>query len=83
MQITSLNADPDTGTLEIRLSDGAEYQITNAGHARALNDKISVGGVISDVQRFWLEQYRVRRGDAGRERLKERLGELRREIREL
>lgn len=83
MNVTSLVYDEDTGALDLNLDDGSVYQVTNPGHALRIKEKISPGGVISEDQKWWLEQYRVELRKTNRERLRERLKTLRREIREL
>lgn len=80
-QISTLSYDPDTAMLDLRLSTGEEYRITNPAHARAIKDKVSVGGTLADVQRFWLEQYRVHVRDSNSERLRSKLAEFRKELR--
>lgn len=83
MQTTNVEYDEDAGVLRIRLDTGDEYQIDNAGHAARIKDKISVGGVISDDQRWWLEKYRINLRQGNRDRLRERLRQLRRELKEV
>ncbi len=82
MQATSVSYDSDNGVLQLKLDTGEEYQITNAGHARAVRDKISVGGVISGTQHAWLAQYRTELREANREQLRARLRKLREELRQ-
>ncbi len=60
LQATRVYYDADTATLDFTLSDGADYRITEPAHARALRSKISVGGMINEGQRWWLEKYRVK-----------------------
>lgn len=81
MQTTSVIHDPDTGTLTLHLSTGEEFLITNPSVAQTLKDKISVGGMISDTQRKWLEHYRVERKISNRDRVLETLGKIRDELR--
>lgn len=83
MQVTALIYDEDTGVLEFRLDDGTEFRIENAGHARVIRDKVSVGGRLTDIQRAWLDHYYVPSQQTNRARLKARLGEIRTMIREL
>lgn len=75
--------DHDTAVLGLRLSDGAEYQVTNAGHAQIIRKKISPGGMISIKQYDWLERYRVFAKSNNRARLLMLLKSLRQEIRNL
>ncbi len=83
LQAVTVAYDEDTGVLDLALDDGSKYQITNAGHARRLKEKISIGGVISEDQRWWLQQYKMVARETNRDRLRARLRDLRREIREL
>lgn len=79
-QIVSLAYDADSGILSLRLSDESSYQVTNAGHALAIKDSVSPGGILSPEQRQWLERYRVQAELTNREALIARLRMLRAEI---
>jgi hypothetical protein len=81
MQATSVIFDEDTATLELRLSDGGVFRILEPAVAKQVYDKISVGGQITDVQRTWLEKYRVDLRSENRQRLRDLLKEMREEIR--
>lgn len=81
MQLTSVLHDLDTGLLALRLSTGEEFLISNPAIAQSLKDKISVGGRITDVQRTWLEQYRLIKTEANKERMRAVLNRLRADIR--
>ncbi len=76
----SVSYDPDTATLAMTLTNDDAYLITNAGHARAIKDKISPGGRLSPAQVEWLAQYRVDVRDHNRTSLRARLKTLRAEI---
>lgn len=80
MQATAIAYDPDTGILTLRLTSGEEFRITNAGHARTVKERLSVHGTVTDVQRSWLEQYRVSERQTNRTLLREKLAALRREM---
>lgn len=80
MQASRVTYDSDTGVLDLRLDTGDEYRIENAGVARKLKDKISVGGRISPEQRHWLERYKVAKVKVDRSKLLERLAVLRKEL---
>lgn len=80
MQTTNVSYDTDTGILTLRLTTGEEFHITQPAHALAIKDRISVGGAITDTQRTWLEQYRVELRQSNRERLRDKLKTLRREM---
>lgn len=78
MQTTNVTFDPDTGILFVRLIDGSTYHIVNPVHARAVRERISVGGHLTEEQHFWLQQYRV----IERERRKEQVLETLKKCRE-
>jgi hypothetical protein len=80
MQVTSITYDSDTSVLDLRLVDGSEYRITNPAHAARVRSSVSTGGLLTDDQRFWLEQYRVRPSLASRDAIRARLAKLRREL---
>ncbi len=80
MQATNITYDDDTGTLTIRLTSGEEFRITHPVHARTVRERLSVHGLITDVQREWLEQYRIETRHANRERLRDQLRILRKEL---
>lgn len=82
MQATNVTFDEDTCTLEIRLSTGDLYRITDPFHARAIKEKVSVGGNISDAQRWWLAKYLVpdQLRDANKERVAATLKRIREEL---
>lgn len=59
-QVTNITYDKDSGILNLRLLSGEEYKILNAGHAKTIMAKVTVGGMISDDQKKWLEPYRAK-----------------------
>lgn len=80
-EASSLVYDDDTGTLDVRLVCGTEFRILNAGHARAIYEKIPPGGRITAAQREWLEPFRVATRVDRRDRLRLLLKSLRQELR--
>ena len=79
-QVVSAAFDPDVARLDIRLTDGAEFAVTNPAHAAALKEKLRPHGRINGDQRAWLERYRVTADVADRQRFRARLGALRAEL---
>ncbi len=79
-QIVSTSYDVDTGILDIHLLTGEHYYVTNAGHARIIEGKISTGGKLDDRQIDFLEKYRVRDIEANKKKLADKIGKLRQEL---
>lgn len=71
--MTNVSYDKDSGVLNLRLLSGEEYKILNGGHAKAIMSKVTVGGMISDDQKKWLELYHVKHEPKA---LRERLGSI-------
>lgn len=66
--------------LNLRLTDGAEFCIVNAGHARIIHEKLHPGGRLTAAQREWLEQFRIAPRMDSRTRLRVMLRGLRCEL---
>lgn len=80
LQVISVVFDPDTAVLGLRLANGAEYRVTNAGHAVAIRAAVSPGGMLADKQVDWLEKYRVNESLTKNDRLAAGLKALRAEL---
>lgn len=79
-QAISVAYEADAAVLTLRLTNGAEYRVTNAGHAQAIRQSIMPGGELSEGQCVWLERYRVAETPTDRSRLMKGLKELRAEL---
>lgn len=81
-QVAAKTYDEDTALLTVRLTDGAEFCVTNAGHARTVLKRLGHHGEVSTELRHWLERYRLPAdgGAVDKERLVARLGMLRVEL---
>ncbi len=82
MQVTRVSLDDDTGVLSLSLNTGEEYEIVSPAHARSIYEKISVGGMISDTQKFWLDKFAVQKV-SDKPELLDKLRILRKELREI
>lgn len=79
-QVVAITIDGDTGILDLRLADGATYQVANPSHARTIRSSVKPGGLISEEQRRWLESYRLDPIQVNRVRILGALRELRLEL---
>lgn len=79
--VTVSEYDEDTGTLRLRMSDGAEYQVVHPHHAKTLYNRVGLGHSLTADQTKWLQKYRTTVRDVNRLDLRARLKTLREELR--
>lgn len=77
LSVAVASYEQDTSVLNVKMADGAEYCVDNAGHARTIHLHIRKFSRISASQRIWLERYRRPPREEPRERLRALLKTLR------
>ncbi len=79
-KVDRLLYDDDSSVLSIMLTTGAEYLVTNAGHARELYKKLRPGQNLTSEQLAWVACYKTAPRRIAKESLISKLRNVRKEI---